>query len=111
MNPDDQMNPARIVLTTTGSQEEGRKIAYALVERRLAACVNIVPQIESVYRWQGKVESATEWLLIIKTQAEVFGRLQAAIKELHSYDLPECLMLEVTGGSQAYLAWIGENVG
>ncbi|HLJ26623.1 MAG TPA: divalent-cation tolerance protein CutA [Candidatus Angelobacter sp.] len=111
MNPDEQMNPARIVLTTTGSQEEARKIAHALVERRLAACVNIVPQIESVYRWQGKVESATEFLLIIKTQIEVFGRLQAAIKELHSYDLPECLMLEVIGGSQAYLAWIGENVG
>ena len=66
------MSNARIVLTTAGSQDEARKIAHALVERRLAACVNIVPQIESVYRWQGKVETATEWLLVIKTQAELF---------------------------------------
>ena len=64
------MSEARIVLTTTGSREEAAKIAHALVERRLAACVNIVPQIESVYRWQGKVETATEWLLIIKLKQQ-----------------------------------------
>jgi periplasmic divalent cation tolerance protein len=104
------MSTARIVLTTAGSQEEARKIAHALVERKLAACVNVVPQIESVYRWQGKVESATEWLLIIKTQAEAFERVRDAIQELHSYDLPECLMLDVSDGSPAYLNWIGENV-
>lgn len=103
------MSAARIVLTTTGSQAEAQKIAHALVERKLAACVNIVPQIESVYRWQGKVESATEWLLLIKTQAEVFERVRDAIKELHSYELPECVMLEVNGGSQEYLKWISEN--
>jgi periplasmic divalent cation tolerance protein len=105
------MSTARIVLTTAGSQAEAQKIAHALVERKLAACVNIVPQIESVYRWQGKVESAPEWLLLIKTQAEVFERVRDAIKELHSYDLPECLMLEVNGGSQEYLNWISENCG
>src|SRR6478752_376251 len=105
------MTAARIVLTTAGSQEEAGKIAHALVERRLAACVNIVTRIESVYRWQGKVESATEWLLLIKTQAELFERVRDAIKELHSYDLPECVMLEVTGGSQEYLNWITENTG
>lgn len=104
------MTDARIVLTTAGSQEEARKIAHALVERKLAACVNIVPQIESVYRWQGKVESATEWLLIIKTQAEFFARVRDAIKELHSYELPECIMIPVEGGSEEYLNWIGENV-
>ncbi len=102
---------ARIVLTTAGSQDEARKIARALVERKLAACVNIVPQIESVYRWQGKVESATEWLLVIKTQAAAFERVRDAIRELHSYDLPECVMLKVAGGSEQYLQWIGENVG
>ena len=101
---------ARVVLSTAGSQDEARKIAHALVERKLAACVNIVPQIESVYRWQGNVETATEWLLIIKTQAEAFARLRDAIKELHSYDLPECVMLEVAVGSPAYLKWISENV-
>ena len=103
------MTNARIMLTTAGSQEEARKIAHALVERRLAACVNIVPQIESVYRWQGKVESATEWLLVIKTQASAFERVRDAVKELHSYDLPECVMLEVAAGSEEYLAWIVEN--
>jgi periplasmic divalent cation tolerance protein len=104
------MTNARIVLTTTGSQEEGRKIAQALVDRRLAACVNIVPQIESVYRWQGKVETAKEWLLLIKTEADLFERVRDAVKELHSYDLPEFVMLEVAAGSQEYLSWIAENV-
>ena len=102
---------ARIVLTTAGSQEEAQKIAYALVESRLEACVNIMPQIESVYRWQGKVESATEWLLIIKTQAETFERVRDAIKELHSYALPECVMIEISGGSREYLQWIEANCG
>ena len=103
------MSEARIVLTTTGSHEEAAKIAHALVERRLAACVNIVGQIESLYRWQGRVETAAEWLLIIKTQAAAFERLRDAIKELHSYDLPECVMLEIGAGSTAYLNWIAEN--
>jgi periplasmic divalent cation tolerance protein len=104
------MSNARIVLTTAGSSEEARKIAHALVERKLAACVNIVPQIESVYRWQGKVESATEWLLVIKTQVHLFEQVRGAIKELHSYDLPECVMLEVAAGSKEYLDWITENI-
>jgi len=104
------MSNARIVLTTAGSQEEARKIAHALVDRRLAACVNIVPQVESVYRWQGKVESASEWLLVIKTQASAFERVRNTIKELHSYDLPECVMLEVAAGSEEYLNWIAENI-
>jgi periplasmic divalent cation tolerance protein len=103
------MSDARIVLTTAGSQDEARKLAHALVEQRLAACVNIVPQIESVYRWQDNVETATEWLLVIKTQAGCFERVRDAVKELHSYDLPECVMLEVAAGSSEYLQWIAEN--
>jgi periplasmic divalent cation tolerance protein len=103
------MTNARIILTTAGSHEEAGKIAHALVERRLAACVNIVPQIESVYRWQGKVETAQEWLLLIKTQAKLFELIRDAVKELHSYDLPECVMLEVSDGSQEYLDWVAEN--
>ncbi|HZE80505.1 MAG TPA: divalent-cation tolerance protein CutA [Candidatus Polarisedimenticolia bacterium] len=105
------MTNARIVLTTAGSQEEARKIAHALVERRLAACVNIVPQVESIYRWQGKVETTEESLLLIKTQTELFDRVSNAVKELHSYDLPECVMLEVAAGSPEYLDWIAKNTG
>jgi periplasmic divalent cation tolerance protein len=101
---------ARIVLTTAGSADEARKIADALVNRRLSACVNIVSQIESVYRWQGKVEHAGEWLLIIKTQADLFEDVCSAIKTLHSYELPECIMLEVDQGDQEYLGWIAANV-
>ena len=103
------MSNACIVLTTTGSQEEARKIAHGLVERRLAACVNIVPQIESIYRWEGKVETSTECLLLIKTQADLFERVRDAVKELHSYNLPECVMLELAAGSKEYLNWITEN--
>ncbi|MBZ5494300.1 MAG: divalent-cation tolerance protein CutA [Acidobacteriia bacterium] len=105
------MTNARIILTTAGSQEEAAKIANTLVERSLAACVNVVPRIESVYRWQGKVETAQEWLLLIKTQAALYECVRDAVKELHSYDLPECVMLEVTAGSQEYLDWIAENTG
>jgi len=105
------MTNARIILTTAGSKEEAGKIAHALVERRLAACVNIVPRIESVYRWQGKVEKAEEWLLLIKTQAELYTRVRDAVKELHSYDLAECVMLEISAGSQEYLDWIDKNTG
>ena len=95
----------------TGSQEEADKIAHALVDRRLAACVNIVPRIESVYRWQGEVETAQEWLLLIKTQRDLYDRVRDVIQELHSYDLPECIMLEVTAGSHEYLDWITQNTG
>jgi len=104
------MTDKRIVLTTCGSWEEARKIGHALVERRLAACVNIVPQIESVYRWQGKVETATECLLAIKTTAGMFARLRDALHELHSYETPECIALAIEDGSVAYLEWIGDSV-
>jgi periplasmic divalent cation tolerance protein len=103
------MTDKRIVLTTAGTREEAGKIARALVERRLAACVNVT-HVESVYRWQGKVENAEEWLLLVKTTAAAFDQVHAAIQELHSYELPECVMLPVEGGSEEYLAWIGENV-
>ena len=104
------MTNARIVLTTAGSPDEARKLAQALVERRLAACVNIVSQVESVYRWQGKVENAAEWLLLIKTTTGAFESVRDMIGELHSYDLPECVMLAVDGGSEAYLDWISASV-
>jgi periplasmic divalent cation tolerance protein len=104
------MTDKRLVLTTCSSAEEARRISQELIERRLAACVNIIPQIESVYRWKGEVESATEWLLIIKTTADAFERLQYALVKLHSYDVPECIEIAIEGGSRAYLEWIGESV-
>ena len=103
------MTDKKIVLTTAGTREEAGKIARALVERRLAACVNVVP-IESVYRWNNKVENAQEWLLLVKTTAEAFDDLDAAVRELHSYELPECVVLPIEAGSEEYLDWIGDNV-
>jgi periplasmic divalent cation tolerance protein len=105
------MTGKRIVLTTAGSEEEARKIALALVERRLAACVNVVPQVESIYRWQGNVESSREWLLIVKTTKERFPAVRDAINELHSYELAECISLNIEDGSAAYLEWLGDSVG
>jgi len=104
------MTDKRIALTTTGSEEEARKIARALVERRLAACVNIIPHMTSIYRWKENVEEASEWLLIIKTTANAFDQVRQAIGELHSYDLPECICLTVEEGSANYLQWIAESV-
>ena len=77
---------------------------------RLAACVNVFPQIESVYRWKGDVESAREWLLLIKTTAAGFDRLRDAIRKLHSYEVPECIAIAVDDGSSDYLEWIGSSV-
>jgi periplasmic divalent cation tolerance protein len=104
------MTDKRIVLSTAGSDEEARKIAQALVERRLAVCVNIVGPVHSVYRWKGAVENAPEHLLLIKTTEAAFPRVRDAIRELHSYELPECLMLSIEAGSENYLKWIGESV-
>jgi periplasmic divalent cation tolerance protein len=102
------MTDKRIVLSTAGSQEEARRVAHHLVERKLAACVNIVPQVESIYRWQGKIESASEWLLLIKTTAEQFEKVRDAIRELHSYDLPECIAVAIEDGSPEYLRWLAD---
>ena len=104
------MTDKRLVLTTTGSRDEARRIADALVERKLAACVNIVSKVQSIYRWKGKTEEAEEWLLWIKTTAAAFERVRDTNRELHSYELPECLCLAIDGGSEEYLAWLAESV-
>jgi periplasmic divalent cation tolerance protein len=104
------MSDKKIVLTTAGSREEAEKIAHALVERRLAACANIVGPIHSVYRWQGNVETADEHLLIIKTTAALFDSVSKAIRELHSYELPECIQLPIEAGAAEYLQWIEDSV-
>src|SRR6201998_612576 len=100
------MTDKRIVLTTTSSEDEARRIANYLVENQLAACVNMIPRIESIYRWQGKVESSQEWLLLIKTSADKFSGVRDAIRELHSYELPECIAIAIEDGSPDYLQWI-----
>jgi periplasmic divalent cation tolerance protein len=105
------MTNTRIVLTTAPSQREARRLAAALVARRLAACVNIVPGVESVYRWKGRVERTREWLLVIKTTQARVRAAERALREEHPYELPECLVLGVEGGSREYLAWIRANVG
>ena len=104
------MTDKRIVLTTAGSEEEAHKIARHLVENRLAACVNIVAQVESIYRWQGKVDSSREWLLLVKTTQERFPAVREAIRELHSYELPECIVLDIEDGSSDYLQWLAQSV-
>ncbi len=98
------------VLTTAGSEEEAERIAAALVERRLAACVQTVGPIASRYRWQGKVETAREWLCLAKTEAGRYRDLEAAIRELHSYEEPEIVATPIVAGSQGYLDWIGANL-
>jgi periplasmic divalent cation tolerance protein len=104
------MTDKRLVLTTAGSVEEARRIADALVDRKLAACVNIVSGVQSIYRWKGKTEEAGEWLLWIKTSASAFDRVSDTIKELHSYELPECLCLAIETGSPEYLQWLQESI-
>jgi periplasmic divalent cation tolerance protein len=104
------MTDKRIVFTTAGSEDEANKIARHLVERRMAACVNIVPQITSIYRWKENVEEAREWLLIVKTTAAAFEEVRDAIAELHSYEVPECICLTIEDGTPSYLDWIGESV-
>lgn len=100
----------RIVFSTAGSRKEAQEIARALVERRLAACVNVVGPISSTYWWQENVEISEEWLLLIKTTADQFANVSQSIKELHSYDLPECIAIEITEGSREYLDWISASL-
>lgn len=104
------MTDKQIVLSTAGSEDEARKIANHLVEQRLAACVNLIPRVESIYRWQGKVESSAEWLLLIKTTADRFPAVRDAIRELHSYDLPECIAISIKDGSAEYMNWLADSL-
>jgi periplasmic divalent cation tolerance protein len=95
-----------IVLVTAGSEAEAETIAKMLVEERLAACVNLVSPIRSIYRWEGTVTDDREWLLLLKTRAEHFAAVAARIKALHSYQVPEVIALPILTGSEAYLQWL-----
>ena len=105
------MTDKLVVISTCGSMKEARRLANALVNARLAACVNIVKSpVESVYRWKGRVERAREFLLLIKTTKKRFVALKREIERLHSYDVPEIIALPIESGSAKYLQWLGEAV-
>jgi len=98
------------VLTTIDSEEAAERISAALVERRLAACVQVVGPISSTYRWQGGIERSREWMCVAKTNAARYPDVEAAIRELHSYDEPEIVATPIVAGSPGYLAWLAHNV-
>ena len=102
---------ARIVLVTCGSLKESKLIARKVVEKRLAACVNVaLSPVKSVYTWKGKLEQSREFLIIIKTTAKRLGELEREVKRLHSYEVPEFLVLPAVAGSKDYLGWLNANV-
>lgn len=95
-----------VILITAVSQQEAGKIAQALLRQRKAACVNIVPSINSLFWWEGKIESAQESLLIVKTKRSLFGQVVNIVKEIHSYQVPEIIALPIVDGNQDYLNWL-----
>ena len=97
----------RVALATAPDVEVAARIAHALVDERLAACANLVPQVRSIYRWQGRVEDDTEVLMVIKTRADRVAALADRLRALHPYEVPELLVLPVVGGLAPYLAWLG----
>jgi periplasmic divalent cation tolerance protein len=103
--------PARIVLTTTANAEEASRLGRTLVEERLAACAIVIPAVQSIYHWQGQIESATETLLLLKTGPDQLPALEARLNELHSYQTPEFLVLAVEAASQPYLDWLQDSLG
>ena len=98
-----------IVLTTLGAEADAAAFARTLVEERLAACVNVIGPVTSIYRWNGKVEQDAEQQLVIKTTIARLAALEARVKALHPYDVPEFLVLRTAGGSDAYLAWVRDS--
>ena len=100
-----------VILITTATEEEARSIAGLLLNQRKAACVNIVPRVDSLFRWQGKLDSAKESLLIIKTRASLLPEIVEMVKKAHSYELPEIIALPIINGSEDYLKWIDNETG
>jgi len=100
-----------VILCTCSGAEEAARLARGLVEARLAACVNVIPRVQSYYRWQGALESAEEYLLVIKSSRALFDSLRDEVARLHSYEVPEILALPVIAGSDAYLSWLDASLG
>lgn len=103
------MTDAIVILVTTGSEAEAEIIAKAVVEEQLAACVNILSPMRSIYRWEGQVADDREWLLLIKTRAERFAAVETRVKALHSYQVPEVIALPILAGAEGYLRWLREE--
>jgi periplasmic divalent cation tolerance protein len=99
-----------VVLSTCANPVDAERVARALVEARLAACVNVVPGLRSYYRWQGALESSEEVLLLIKSSRELFDELKLAIEKLHPYEVPEVVALPIVAGSENYLEWMGAGL-
>lgn len=99
-----------VVLSACDSEEQAARLARHLVELRLAACVNIVPGVRSVYRWKGAIEDSAEWLLVIKSRRDLFSAIRAELARMHSYEVPELLALPVVEGAENYLAWMDREL-
>jgi periplasmic divalent cation tolerance protein len=97
-----------VILVACGSEEEALKIAKALVEGHLAACINLISPVRSIYRWEGRIWDEKEWLLVIKTQRQRFEELEKKVRSLHSYSVPEIISLPIMEGSSSYLNWLEE---
>ena len=102
------MTGSTVVMVSASSQNEAEKIAKELVERKLAACVSIIPNMRSIYIWEGKVEDSEEYLMIIKTRGELFEQVKQAIQKIHSYKIPEIISLPITHALEDYVRWINE---
>ena len=105
------MTDKLIVLVTCSGLAEARRIGRAVVDRKLAACVNILPGARSIYRWKGATEDTPEWLLVIKSRRDLFDSIRAAISKLHTYEVPEVIAVPVVDGSESYLAWLDRELG
>jgi periplasmic divalent cation tolerance protein len=99
-----------VVFSMCDSADEAAQLARKLVERRLAACVNIVPGARSIYRWKDQIEDTSEWLLIIKSRRDLFGALREALASIHSYEVPEVVAVQIVDGSESYLAWLDREL-
>ncbi len=100
-----------VVLSACESEEEAVRVARHLVEKRVAACVSVVPGARSIYHWKGAIEDTAEWLLVIKSRRDLFAALRTELGKMHSYEVPEMLALPVVEGSESYLAWLDRELG
>ena len=105
-DPMNSTNSAVMLMITAGSEEEARKIAKLLVKEKKAACVNIVPGVDSLFRWKGRIDSAHESLILVKTRAFLVSQIISLVKQAHSYGVPEIIALPIVGGSEEYLKWL-----